>query len=60
MYSIDTSFFMDWQARFYPLDVFVTMNIQIEKLIDSGDFVAVELVKEAVSHQSRVDSPRRL
>ena len=49
MYSIDTSFFMDWQARFYPLDVFVTMNTSIEQLIDKGEFIAVELVKEEIN-----------
>lgn len=40
---------MDWQARFYPLDVFVTMNTSIEQLIDKGDFLAVELVKEEIN-----------
>ncbi len=49
MYSIDTSFFMDWQARFYPLDVFVTMNNSIEQLIVNGDFLAVELVKDEIN-----------
>lgn len=48
MYSIDTSFFMDWQARYYPLDVFVTFNTLIEELIDNGEFLAVELVKEEI------------
>jgi hypothetical protein len=37
---------MDWQARYYPLDVFVTLNKRIEQLIESGVFRAVELVKE--------------
>src|SRR6266571_4562599 len=40
---------MDWQARFYPLDVFVTMNTSIEQLIDKGEFIAVELVKEEIN-----------
>jgi Domain of unknown function (DUF4411) len=48
VYSIDTSFFMDWQARYYPLDVFVTFNTLIEQLIDKGEFLAVELVKEEI------------
>jgi len=26
VYSLDTSFFMDWQARYYPLDLFVGLQ----------------------------------
>jgi Domain of unknown function (DUF4411) len=48
VYSVDTSFFMDWQARYYPLDVFVTLKTEIEGLIKSDDFRAVELVKEEI------------
>lgn len=48
MYSIDTSFFMDWQARYYPLDVFASLQTNIEALIKSGDFQAVELVSEEI------------
>jgi len=48
VYSVDTSFFMDWQARYYPLDVFVTLTTEIEGLIKSVDFQAVELVKEEI------------
>ena len=29
MYSLDTSVFMDWQARYYPVDVFDTLRVQI-------------------------------
>ena len=46
MYSLDTSMFMDWQARFYPVDVFDTLRLQIEALIVAGEARAVELVKE--------------
>ena len=46
MYSLDTSFFMDWQARYYPLDLFFTLNTKIEALIGNGEFKAVEVVKE--------------
>lgn len=44
MYSIDTSFFMDWQARFYPLDLFPSLNRKIEALISAKTFLAVEVV----------------
>lgn len=40
---------MDWQARYYPLDVFVTLNTKIAQLIKSNDFKAVELVKEEIN-----------
>jgi len=49
VYSIDTSFFMDWQARYYPLDAFVTLNTKIEQLISSGEFQAVELVRDEIN-----------
>lgn len=48
MYSFDTSVFMDWQARFYPLDVFVSLGVKMETLIASGECVAVELVREEI------------
>lgn len=40
---------MDWQARYYPLDVFVTLNSRIEQLIKGNEFKAVELVKEEIN-----------
>ncbi|MBM3888076.1 MAG: DUF4411 family protein [Verrucomicrobia bacterium] len=40
---------MDWQARYYPLDVFATLNTRIEQLVKSGDFRAVELVKDEIN-----------
>ncbi len=46
MYSLDTSFFMDWQARYYPLDLFVGFEHRVEHLIDRGECSAVELVRE--------------
>lgn len=49
MYSVDTSFFMDWQARYYPLDVFVTLTARVEQLIKGNDFKAIELVKEEIN-----------
>jgi hypothetical protein len=37
---VDTSFFMDWQARHYPLDVFVSLNARVEALVATGQFQA--------------------
>lgn len=48
MYSLDTSFFMDWQARYYPLDVFRSLEEKIEELIESKECRAIALVKEEI------------
>jgi len=48
MYSFDTSVFMDWQARYYPPDIFVSLGTKIEELIAMGQCSAVELVKEEI------------
>ncbi len=37
---------MDWQARYYPLDLFASLEDRIEQLIDQGECRAVELVRE--------------
>lgn len=46
MYSVDTSALMDWQARFYPTDVFIGLKAQIERLIANGKLRAPEIVRE--------------
>ena len=48
MYSLDTSFFMDWQARYYPLDLFPTLERNFAGMIAAGTCGAVELVKEEI------------
>ncbi len=48
MYSLDTNVLMDWQARFYPLDVFASLNQRIEGLIANGDCRAVDIVAEEI------------
>jgi hypothetical protein len=48
MYSLDTSVFMDWQARYYPVDVFQSLERKIEQLIASGECAAVQLVREEI------------
>lgn len=48
MYSLDTNFFMDWQARYYPLDVFQSLEQRIEGLIQSGECEAIQIVKEEI------------
>lgn len=48
MYSFDTNVFMDWQARYYPLDVFRSLEAKIGELIASGECAAVQLVKDEI------------
>ena len=48
LYSLDTSFFMDWQARYYPLDVFASLGEKIEKMIAAKTCGAVRLVKDEI------------
>lgn len=46
MYSLDTSVFMDWQARYYPLDLFPSLENKVDELIADGNAFAVQLVRE--------------
>ncbi|HEV8723569.1 MAG TPA: DUF4411 family protein [Candidatus Binatia bacterium] len=48
MYSLDTSFFMDWHARYYPLDLFPTLERNIVSMIAAGTCGAVDLVREEI------------
>jgi hypothetical protein len=48
MYSFDTSAFMDWQARYYPLDVFRSLETRLEALIAEGRCQAVALVHDEI------------
>ena len=45
-YSIDTNSLMDWQARYYPTDVFKQLVKNFDSLIENNKLVAAELVKE--------------
>lgn len=49
MYSVDTSFLMDWQARYYPLDLFPALSARIEALIAANECAAVALVLEELN-----------
>ena len=37
---------MDWQARYYPTDVFETILQKVDELIEAGRFLAPALVNE--------------
>lgn len=46
IYSIDTSSFMDWQARYYPLDVFPGVADRVDQLVAAGRLLSPALVRE--------------
>jgi len=46
VYSIDTNSLMDWQARYYPTDVFPSLLTRIDVLVSSGRLIAAALVRE--------------
>ncbi len=46
IYSIDTNSLMDWQARYYPTDVFASLVTRMDTLVASGRMIAAELVRE--------------
>lgn len=48
VYSVDTSAFMDWQARYYPTDVFKTLVTRMTDLVQSGRLQAAALVREEI------------
>lgn len=45
-YVFDTNIFMDWQARYYPTAVFVSLARKIDELIGDARFFAPALVHE--------------
>jgi hypothetical protein len=48
IYSVDSSTLMDWQARYYPSDVFKTLLQKVDGLVANERFVAPALVRDEV------------
>lgn len=48
IYSVDTSSLMDWQARYYPTDVFSGLIERMDSQIASQRIFAPALVKEEI------------
>ena len=46
IYAVDTNVFMDWQARYFPTDVFVSLVGSVEVLVSEGRWLAPEIVEE--------------
>lgn len=46
IYAIDTNVLMDWQARYYPTDIFRSMVNYVDGLIAEERWIAPDLVEE--------------
>jgi len=55
VYSVDSSTLMDWQARYYPGDVFKTLLQKVDELIAHERFVAPVLVRNEVKAVGTAD-----
>lgn len=49
IYSIDTNVLMDWQARYFPTDVFKSLVEKMDVLMKDGRLLAPELVEEELN-----------
>lgn len=49
VYSVDTNAFMDWQARYYPTDVFPGLLARVGDLVKLGRAKAPALVHEEIN-----------
>ena len=55
IYSVDSSILMDWQARYYPSDIFKSLLRRVDGLIANERFLAPALVKEEVKAVGTTD-----
>ena len=46
IYALDTNVFMDWQARYYPTDIFASITAKIDALIAEGRLFSPALARE--------------
>src|SRR5690606_4902274 len=46
IYALDTNVFMDWQARYYPTDIFASLTTRIDGLIGEGRLYSTALAKD--------------
>jgi predicted nucleic acid-binding protein len=49
IYSVDTNVLMDWQARYFPTDVFGSLVTSVDVLVNEGRWLAPEIVEEELS-----------
>ncbi len=55
VYSVDSSTLMDWQARYYPGDVFKTLLQKVDGLIAHERFVAPALARDEIKAVGTAD-----
>ena len=55
IYSVDSSILMDWQARYYPADIFKSLLQRVDALIASERFLVPALVREEVKAVGTAD-----
>ena len=55
IYSVDSSTLMDWQARYYPSDVFKTLLQKVDLLVANERFLAPALVRDEVKAVGTAD-----
>ena len=49
IYSIDTNVLMDWQARYFPTDIFPSLLNYVDGMIAEERWIAPELVEEELN-----------
>lgn len=49
IYAIDTNVVMDWQARYYPTDLFGSLVVRVDELMQQKRWLAPALVHEELS-----------
>lgn len=54
IYSIDTNVLMDWQARYFPTDVFKSLVEKMDLLMKDSRLLAPELVEEELNAEKGV------
>jgi hypothetical protein len=55
VYSADTNIFMEWRARFYPADVFATLEQNMNSLVAAGRLIAPALVEDEINAVGTAD-----
>jgi len=55
VYSVDSSTLMDWQARYYPGDIFKSLLQKVDGLVARERFLAPALVREEVKAVGTAD-----
>ena len=54
-YAVDSSTLMDWQARYYPVDVFKTLLQKVDGLVGAKRFLAPALVRDEIKAVGTAD-----